>query len=168
MTSPSDAPPPAVGEHHRRRLALLIAPIVVMIAVGQVADALWPSLVKDHPLWLLAMNARNRYVVLVVNRLDLWVYYLVGTVRLLLPDPFFFAIGWFYGPAALRWMEHRTPTVGRMMRTLEKWFGRWGYPLVVIMPNNYVSLIAGVSRCHPWSSPGSTWWAPSVAWPSSR
>ena len=105
-------------------VAFLFAPIVVMIAAGYVADALWPTLVVRHPLWLLGLSARNRYVLLVVNRGDLWAYYLWGTLRLLLPDPFFFALGWFYGPAALRWMERRTPTVGSTMRKLERAFGK--------------------------------------------
>ena len=140
----------AVFDPLRRRLALLVAPILVMIACGYVADALWPSLVQEHPLWLLGLAPRNRYVVLVVGRLDVWSYYLVGTVRLLLPDPFFFAIGWFYGPAALRWMEQRTPTVSSIMRRLEKWFARFGHPLVLLVPNNYVCLIAGAARMSPW------------------
>ena len=142
---------PVAPEREPRRgpLALLIAPIVVMIACGYVADALWPTLVEEHPLWLLGLSARNRYAVLVVNRVDLWAYYLWGTLRLLLPDPFFFALGWFYGPAALRWMEQRTPTVGTMMRRVESWFGRWGHPLVVLIPNNYVCLIAGAARMSP-------------------
>jgi len=146
------APPPQRGALEARRgpLALLIAPIAVMIACGYVADALWPTLVEDHPLWLLGLSPRNRYVVLVVNRIDLWVYYLVGTARLVLPDPFFFALGWFYGPAALRWMEQRTPTVGSVMRRLERWFVRWGHPLVVLIPNNYVCLIAGAAGMSPW------------------
>jgi membrane protein DedA with SNARE-associated domain len=142
---------PVVPEREPRRgpLVLLIAPIVVMIACGYVADALWPTLVEEHPLWLLGLSARNRYALLVVNRVDLWAYYLWGTLRLLLPDPFFFALGWFYGPAALRWMEHRTPTVGTMMRRVENLFARWGHPLVVILPNNYVCLVAGAARMSP-------------------
>jgi len=120
-----------------------------MIAAGYVADALWPTLVEEHPLWLLGLSARNRYAVMVVNRVDLWAYYLWGTLRLLLPDPFFFALGWLYGPAAIRWMERRTPTVGATMRRLEGWFVRWGHPLVVIIPNNYVCLIAGASGMSP-------------------
>jgi membrane protein DedA with SNARE-associated domain len=128
---------------------LLVAPIVVMVACGYVADALWPTLVEDHPLWLLGLSARNRYAVLVVNQVDLWAYYLVGTLRLLAPDPFFFVLGWFYGPAAVRWMERRTPTVGATMRRLETWFGRWGHPLVVAIPNNYICLIAGAARMSP-------------------
>jgi len=140
-----------VPEHEPRRgpLALLIAPIIAMIICGYVADALWPTLVEEHPLWLLGLSARNRYAVLVVNRIDVWAYYLVGTGRLLLPDPLFFALGWFYGPAALRWMERRTPSVGSMMRRLERWFARFGHPLVVIMPNNYVCLIAGAAQMSP-------------------
>jgi membrane protein DedA with SNARE-associated domain len=138
-----------IVEHREPRkghLALLITPIAVMVAMGYVADALWPTLVEEHPLWLLGLSARNRYAVLVVNRVDLWAYYLLGTFRLLLPDPFFFALGWMYGPAALRWMEQRTPTVGSQMRRLEGYFGTWGYPLVVVIPNNYVCLIAGAAR----------------------
>jgi membrane protein DedA with SNARE-associated domain len=143
-----EAGPPVVEHREPRKghLALLIVPIAVMVAMGYVADALWPTLVEEHPLWLLALSARNRFAVLVVNQVDLWAFYLVGTIRLLAPDPFFFALGWMYGPAALRWMEQRTPTVGTQMRRLEGAFGKWGYPLVVIIPNNYVCLIAGAAR----------------------
>lgn len=147
----NEAPTPAATPREPRKghLVLLLAPIAVMVAAGYVADALWPTLVEDHPLWLLGLSVRNRYAVLVVNRVDLWAYYVVGTVRLLLPDPFFFALGWVYGPAALRWMEHRTPSIGAIMRRLEAWFGRWGYPLVLIIPNNYVCLIAGAAGMSP-------------------
>lgn len=142
---------PAAPEREPRRgpIALLIAPIIGLIICGYVADALWPTLVESHPLWLLGLSARNRYAVMVVNRIDLWSYYLVGAGRLLLPDPLFFTLGWFYGPAALRWMERRTPSVGSMMRRLEGWFARRGHALVVIMPNNYVCLIAGAAQMSP-------------------
>ena len=143
-------PDPIETPIRRPHLAFLIAPIVAMIVAGYAADALWPNLVQDHPLWLIGLSAKNRYLVLIVNQVDLSSYYLIGVARLLLPDPFFFAIGWFYGPAALRWMERRTPTMSRYMTTLERWFGKWGAPLVVLFPNNYVCLIAGVARMSPW------------------
>ncbi len=133
----------------RRHLLWLLTPIIAMVIAGYVADALWPTLVESNPLLLIGLSAKNRYLVLVVNQLSLWSYYLVGTFRLLLPDPFFFALGWFYGEAALHWMERRTPTIGGLMRTLERWFGRWGSPLVFLFPNNYVCTIAGASRMNP-------------------
>lgn len=130
-------------------MVLLLVPIVALTIAGYTADALWPSLVESDPLLLMLLSAKNRYLVLVVNHVDIWWYYVVGTIRLLLPDPFFFALGWLYGDAALHWMERRTPTVGRLMRTLERWFGRWGAPLVVLLPNSYVSTIAGAAHMPP-------------------
>lgn len=121
-----------------------------MVVMTQIADALWPDLVTSAPELLIALSSRNRYLVLVAGRIDVWAYYLIGTIRLMAPDPFFFAIGWFYGPAALKWMETRTPTVGSLMRSTEKLFVRFGHPLVVILPNNYVSVIAGASGMSPW------------------
>lgn len=145
------APPETPSSAHpgRRHLTLLIAPIVAMIVAGYTADALWPDLVNSNPLLLISLSAKNRYLVLVVNRLSSLSYYGVGTLRLLLPDPFFFALGWFYGEAALKWMERRTPTTGRYMRAVEGWFGKWGAPLVVLFPNNYVCLVAGASKMKP-------------------
>ncbi len=147
MSAESDSP--AKAHPGRRHLTILIVPIVAMIVAGYIADALWPDLVNNNPLLLIGLSAKNRYLVLVVNQIDVWAYYVVGTVRLLLPDPFFFAIGWFYGAAALRWMEKRTPTTGRYMRAIEGWFGKWGAPLVVLFPNNYVCLVAGAARMSP-------------------
>lgn len=131
-------------------LPALLVPVAVMVVMTQVADALWPDLVSSNPELLIGLSARNRYLVLVAGRIPEWSYYLIGTVRLLAPDPFLFALGWFYGPAALRWMERRTPTVGQMMRTIERYFVRFGHPLVVILPNNYVCIIAGAARMAPW------------------
>ncbi|MEI7623730.1 MAG: hypothetical protein WCJ88_09255 [Actinomycetes bacterium] len=145
----SELPTPPDAHPGRRHLTMLIAPIMAMIVAGYTADALWPDLVNNNPLLLISLSAKNRYLVLVVNQVDIWAYYLIGTIRLLLPDPFFFAIGWFYGAAALRWMERRTPTTGRYMRSVEGWFGKWGAPLVVLFPNNYVCLVAGAAQMSP-------------------
>jgi membrane protein DedA with SNARE-associated domain len=120
-----------------------------MMVMTQIADALWPDLVNSAPELLIALSARNRYLVLVAGQIDAWAYYLIGTARLMAPDPFLFALGWFYGASALRWMETRTPTVGKIMRSVERYFVRWGHPLVVLFPNNYVCVIAGASRMSP-------------------
>ncbi len=120
-----------------------------MVICGNIADALWPTLVESNPLLLIGLSAKNRYLVLVVNNVALGWYYLIGTLRLLAPDPLFFLLGWFYGPAALRWMEHRTPTIGSFMKRLEGWFARFSWPLVMLFPNNYVCLIAGAARMSP-------------------
>jgi membrane protein DedA with SNARE-associated domain len=133
-------PPPS-----RRLLWLIITPIIVLVIASNVGDALAPSLVDRHPLWLIALNARNRNLVLVTNQLDAVSYYAVGSVRLLVSDPLFYVLGLLYGDAAIRWMERKAPTYGRFMRTAERFFAAAAYPLVFIAPNNYICLFAGAA-----------------------
>lgn len=141
------APP---GAPSRTALTLVVAPLLGMVAAGWVAGAVWPDWVNSRPLLLIAFSSQNRYLILTVNQLDAWSYYLVGTVRLLLPDPFFYLLGYWYGDAAVRWMEKRTATVGNMLRWLEQAFGKWGHPLVFLFPNNPICLLAGAARMRIW------------------
>jgi len=124
---------------------MIIIPIIVLVIASNVGDALAPSLVDRHPLWLIALNARSRNLVLVTNQLDAVPYYLVGTVRLLASDPLFYVLGYLYGDSAVTWMERKAPTYGRFMRRAERWFATAAYPLVFIAPNNYICLFAGAA-----------------------
>jgi len=126
-------------------LKLLAAPIVGLIILSNVGDALAPKLVDTHPLQLLAMNARNRNLILVTNYLDPVSYYVVGTLRLLVSDPLFFLVGYWYGDTALAWMEQRTKWLGNMLRQWERWFDKAAYPLVFLAPNQYFCLFAGAA-----------------------
>jgi membrane protein DedA with SNARE-associated domain len=129
----------------RRTLTLLVAPIIALVVASNVGDALATTLATTHPLTLVALNARNRNLVLVTNDLDALSYYGVATVRLLLSDPLFFLLGYWYGEAAVSWLEKRTRSFGASMRRLEGWFGRAAYPLVFVAPNNLVCLMAGAA-----------------------
>ena len=133
----------------RRLLPLLVVPLVALVIASNVGDALAPTLVSEHPVWLMALNARNRNLVLVVNNVDPLVYYLLGTARLLLSDPLFYLLGYFYGEAAVRWAERRAPTVGGFLRSVEHVFSKAGAPLVFLAPNNYICLFAGSAGMRP-------------------
>jgi membrane protein DedA with SNARE-associated domain len=129
----------------RRTLTFLTVPIIALVILNTVGDALAVRLVNHHPLLLIAMNARNRNLVLVTNHLG-WVgYYTVGTLRLLVSDPLFFLIGYWYGDQAMRWMETRTRTFGKTLRQWEGWYAKAAYPLVFVAPNNPICLFAGAS-----------------------
>ena len=129
----------------RHTLKILVVPIVALIVISNIGDALAPKLVESNPLLLIAMNARNRNLILVTNQLDAVSYYVVATTRLLLSDPLFFLIGYWYGDTALTWMESRTKTYGSMLRQWERWFQKASYPLVFIAPNNVICLFAGAA-----------------------
>lgn len=128
---------------------MLLVPIGVLVVASNVGSALAPSLVNDQPLLLLALDARIRHVVLVSGILDPVSYYVVGTLRLLLSDPLFYLLGFWYGESALRWVEKRSGSVGRFLRSAEGFFGKAAYPLLFLAPNNYICMFAGAARMHP-------------------
>jgi membrane protein DedA with SNARE-associated domain len=138
-----------VRQQRRKRLTLLLVPIGLLIVASNVGSALAPSLVNDQPLLLLALDARIRHVVLVSGSLDAIPYYVVGTLRLLLSDPLFYLLGFWYGETALSWVEKRTGSIGQFLRQVEGFFGKAAYPLVFLAPNNYICLFAGAARMHP-------------------
>src|SRR5918995_1969726 len=149
----ADASPPAAGQTRapsrrrpsRRALTAIVVPLVTLVVLGYVGDASAATLVDRHPAWLIALNARNRNLALATNYLDAWTYYGVGTARLLISDPLFFLLGYWYGDAAVSWMERRTKTWGQMLRQFERWFGKAAYPIIFIAPNSYVCLFAGAA-----------------------
>lgn len=133
----------------RRRLRLLLAPIFVLIVMSNLGTVLLPSQLEDNPLLLLVLDARIRTVVLVAAGLDAIPYYVVGTLRLLVADPLFYLLGFWYGDAALSWVERKSGSMGRFLRDMEGFFGVAAYPLVFVAPNNYICLFAGAARMHP-------------------
>jgi membrane protein DedA with SNARE-associated domain len=145
VVAADEQPRPARPLPNRTRLTLVGIPIIGLIILSNVGDALAPDLVNSHPLRLLAMNARNRNLILVTNNLDAPSYYIVGTLRLLLADPLFFLLGRWYGDTAIQWMEHRTKTFGSTLRQMEGWFAKAAYPVVFIAPNQYICLFAGAA-----------------------
>ena len=137
-----ERPAPTLGAGAPR---LVITPIIAMVVANNIGNALFPTLLTDHPLLLIALSPSNRNFVLVANQVDPVSFYVIGTLRLLAPDPLFFLLGRWYGDAAISWMEQRTPTFGQLMRTLERWFAKASWPLVLVIPDNPVCLLAGAS-----------------------
>jgi membrane protein DedA with SNARE-associated domain len=144
--APRDDPPAAAADHHRpsrTKLVLTIAPIVGLIICSNIGDALTTTWAEDHPLALIALNSRNRVLVLTTNQLDAFPYYAVATLRLLASDPLFFLLGRWYGDTAIEWIEKRSPTYGDIVRRAEHGFGKAAYPLVLLAPNQWICLLAG-------------------------
>lgn len=128
----------------RRRLALLVVPMVMVQVFAVIGDAISPTLLVEAPLLLEALIPRNRFLVLVAPQLDFWPYFLVGLGRLLLTDPLFYLFGKRYGDAAITWTERRMGAPGSV-RALERGFRRASYPIVVLASNNMICTLAGAT-----------------------
>jgi len=142
--------PPAVRPTPGRyTLALIATPLVILVIASYIGDALAPTLVDRHPLLLIALNARSRNLALTTNQLDALPFFLVGSVRLLISDPLFYLLGWYYGDAAVKWAERNTRTFGEILRLVERYFKKLAVPLVFIAPNNFICLFAGAAGMRP-------------------
>lgn len=113
------------------------------IVLGWIGDALWASLVDRHPLALILLNSKPRYLVLTVNALDPWTYYLVATFRLLGTKPLVWLVGAWYGDRAVQWAGRRWTRAARLMGWAQRHFGRFGWVAITITSNNLMCLLAG-------------------------
>ncbi len=132
--------------HSRRSLYLVLAPIVVLTALSYVGDALSPTLVNSHPVWLLLLNARKRYLVLASTHIDPVTFFVLGVGRQLLSDPLYFFIGRRYGDAGVRWLERKLGDGAASVSIFEGWFKKAAYPMVAIAPNPIICVLAGASK----------------------
>lgn len=107
VTSAENSALPAVPDPEPRTprsgpvwLVLFIA----LVACTNIAAATFAGLVADHPLRLLALSSRNRYLILARPEVDgPWTWALIATIRLLAAAVVCHAIGRCYGDRALRW-----------------------------------------------------------------
>ena len=143
-----DADPGKSAESTRRPLplAVLLIPIGALFVASTIGSIAAPSLVKNHPLWLLSLTYLMRWQVAATVNTTWWSWGGVALMRLLLPDPLFYLLGRDYGDRALDAIERNVPSIGRGFRQFEKLFHRARYPVLFLAPNNPVCLLAGADR----------------------
>ncbi|MHB8671652.1 MAG: DedA family protein [Acidimicrobiales bacterium] len=138
------APPPdrsRPAPRSRRTLLLLIVPILVLVTLGTIGTIFTPALARRHPLVLLMLESRDRNL-LAARHAALVPFVVIGVIRRVIADPFFFLLGRHYGDGAVRWLE-RHAGGPRVVRPLERAFRRAAYPMLVIFPGAIVCALAG-------------------------
>ncbi|HJV08054.1 MAG TPA: hypothetical protein VJ653_00155 [Acidimicrobiales bacterium] len=144
----SDAPPAEERpKPSRRTLILLVTPIVMITTMGLIASAFTPTLATKHPLLMIALDARNRFLVL-ARHVDIVPFVIVAVLRRSFSDPLFYLLGRFYGDNALRWLQKKGG-FGDLVPLTEKLFKRAGYPMVFAFPGAIVCALAGQTGMSP-------------------
>lgn len=139
---PTSAERPAPS---RRTLALIVGPILGVVVVGTLGNMLHPQLLKDHPLWLVAMEPRNRFLLLVAAKVDFVPFLVVATIRRLISDPLFFLLGALYGDAGVRWAERRLGDDVGIVKAIERGFSKAAPVMVFLFPGAVVCVLAGAT-----------------------
>jgi membrane protein DedA with SNARE-associated domain len=141
-----DAVPARAPEFDPRALAWFAVPLAILTIAGYLGDAFAPTLLDSAPLVLLWCSARLRNLVLVSPSVDVVPFFVVAVVRLVISDPLFFAFGRKYGDVATRWMEHKVGRSGMApVLWMERMFRKAGWPMIAILPNNWICLFAGAT-----------------------
>ena len=133
----------------RRALKWLLGAIAVITVTNLIGDGLAAGLVEEHPLWLIALNSRKRWILAVVPHTDVVPFFLVAVARQLLSDPIYYALGRWYGDAGARWIEKQMGEGGMVIRWLESSFAKAAWPMVALFPNHIICMLAGASGMPP-------------------
>jgi membrane protein DedA with SNARE-associated domain len=141
----ASAPPEPI---QRGRLAVLLGVIAALIVASNVGTILSATLVRDHPVALLALSARNRHLLLTVAAgIGAVPYVVVSFARLVAPAVAFYLLGRWYGDRGLRWLERQAGGTPASIRWVEKGFDRAAIPILFLMPgSNLVCLLAGARQ----------------------
>jgi membrane protein DedA with SNARE-associated domain len=119
--------------------------MAALTILAWVGDALAPSLLNRAPLLLLVCNARLRNLVLVSPMVDFVPFVAVAVTRLVISDPLFYWFGRRYGDTSIRWMERKLGPGAGAVLWAEKAFRKASWPMVGLMPNNIICLLAGAT-----------------------
>ena len=144
QTAPEQRPTPS-----RRTLVLIVGPILAVIVLGILGNAFHPWLLENHPLWLVAAEPRNRFLILVADKVSFVPFLVVATLRRLVSDPLFYLLGYLYGAGAVRWAEKRFDNDSGLVRAIERAFHKAGPVLVFFFPGAIVCVLAGVTGMNP-------------------
>ena len=131
------------------RFTLLAVPIVALSIAGILAAALTPLLVRDHPLLLILLESRNRYLLLVAGKVGVAEFIVVAVIRRFASDPFFYLLGRWYGDAARGWVARGWGGGARMAQVVERLFRRVAGITVLLFPGALVCVLAGSTGMSP-------------------
>lgn len=141
---------PSRPSHHVVRIVIAI--VVIRTLMAWAGDIFFAWFIPDeenpeagNPLLLVLLNTRKRYLLLAKDE-PVVLFFAAAMASQLLMDPLFYLLGRWYGDAGKRWMERQ---FGSGMRSIESAFERASYPLVAIMPNAYICLLAGAAAMNP-------------------
>ena len=136
----------------------LITVVVGLNVLGWFVTAAWPRLVKDHPLLLICLSNRYRYLLLTRDRIGAVPQVVIGVIRNLFSDPVYWAAGWFYGDKVLELFRKSLGKGDALIVKTEGWFRKYGDAIVFLTPSPFVCALAGASRMRP-----ARFWAVNIA-----
>jgi membrane protein DedA with SNARE-associated domain len=124
----------------------IVALTAALTLAGVVGSALSPYLLVKNPLLLVAISAAAHHVALAAATVDPVPLIAVATLRRLLTGVCAYGLGYVYGRVGLEWLRERYPRLNRLLKWVERLFGRWGIALLVVAPAQTLVVLAGAAQ----------------------
>jgi membrane protein DedA with SNARE-associated domain len=144
--SQESTPLKGTEEQRRARLIYCAVPLAIFTVSSTVGAMFMPYLLARKPLLLVALSPLFRHLVLAAPSLNAVSLFAVAVPRHFVVDPFVYLLGRDYGPIAVEWIETNSPGVGKLVRALERLFGKIGPVALLVSPDVVVSTLAGAAR----------------------
>ena len=130
---------------------LTLVAFVALIVCTNVANAVWATWVDSMPESLLALSARQRYLVLVAaGGISPWTYVVVGTLRIAAAFVVCHLIGRAYRDQALSWFVRFLGMTPQSLAVYQRNFGRLEIFLIPFFAgSNIVAVLTGIHRTPP-------------------
>lgn len=128
----------------------LLGPVALTFVCGFIGVVFSPAILVKSPLLLVALSPLTRHLVLASPSVEFVPFVAVAIARLFFADPFVYVLGWRYGDRAVRWMEARSASTGRVVRWLELLFHRAWPVAVFVSPGYVVCTLSGAARVPFW------------------
>src|ERR1700712_3961705 len=113
-----------------RPVAVRLAPCIGFLVSNTIGSYTGVLLAKHHPVLLLMLDTRNRHLVLAVAAgISPTAFFIIGFVRLILPDPLFYLLGRDYGDQGMSWFERQTSGRTGYLGWVKRGFARAAAPL---------------------------------------
>jgi membrane protein DedA with SNARE-associated domain len=126
---------------------VLIACVAGLWILGFATGGAAPELLKNHPLTLMALSPRYRYMVVASPNVDFAPFMGIGVIRLLASDPIYFMLGWIYGDKAISFFED---ALGKpAMDSTRNFFVKAGTVMALFFAGPIICVLAGAARLKP-------------------
>lgn len=138
-----------MSRFHKTKIVGLIA-VLVLVWVAQTYDrSLVFVLAREHPLVLVALEARAHNFVLAADRVATLPLVVVATVSRFVDHFLYYLLGRWAGEPTFRVLRQRSGHVARLVRRAEEWFARTANLAVLVLSDRPVCVLAGASMMSP-------------------
>lgn len=143
------APGPAAATPLTRPGLFWLAAFIFLVVCSNVANSVYADFVRSHPLGLISLSSRNRYLAMTAIDADMswWSWAAIATLRLGAAAVVCHMLGRVFGDRALRWFWRFLGMREDGVRQFEKQFEIAEWILVpLFVGSNLVFVISGAAR----------------------